>query len=887
MYPRRIRLQCGFTLGDIVALTGAVRELHEQYPSAFETDVETSAPEVWWHNPHVTRLRTPAQVVECDKVLIDRTGARGKHYVAAYLDLLNAQLGTSAVLRRVAGDIYLSQQEKDWYSDIWNLCGEELPFWIVCPGGKFDLPIKWWSHDRYQNVVNHFRGRIQFVQVGNWGNYHPKLEGAIDLRGKTQIRDLIHLTYYAQGVLCGVTSLMHLAAAVPTESGRPRQAVVVAGAREAAVWEKYPGHYFLSSDEEVECRHCWKHRHIDLPDRPGNSAAEIRCTEIANALPRCMDLISAERVIEALEFVLATSVTTPLSTGQQAAAERAITLSAATGTFDEHNIHPLNALEKAERFIAAIPRYPSRRFGGRGIVLCGGGASYFTNAWVCINMLRFHGCNLPIELWYLGRAELDKKMEALIAPLGVKCINARELMNRYPMRNPLGWELKSYALLHSSFRELLLLDADNVAVRNPEFLFDTPEFQKTGAIFWPDYRRLGARRPIWKVCGVRHRDEAEFESGQMVIDKERCWAALNLSFWYNDHSEFFYQYIHGDKETFHMAWRKLDQNYSMVPHPIERLEGTMCQHDFERKRLFQHRNLVKWSLWGGNTRVSGFLYETQCLDFIEKLRGCWNGTIRGHREFISRDGFSFRKGTYDQNIFTNVALYNEYALPERFAPADLIIDIGAHIGSFAATCHARGSRSIVCYEASRENARLARKNLKPLAGIKVISKAVLDRSARVSLEAFPADETGQNTGGSAVYPGGSGETQAIPLDAILRRHAQVRLLKLDCEGSEWPILSGSKELHRVKEICGEFHQMPEHPFCPGVGPLNRALLKKLLKKHFPSVTTQLDKRGSNLGKFWASKLKPENACPVPDAFRRHAPAAREAPRQLTRADCGP
>ena len=152
-----------------------------------------------------------------------------------------------------------------------------------------------------------------------------------------------------------MTSLMHLAAAVPTESGRPRQAVVVAGAREAAVWEKYPGHYFLSSDEEVECRHCWKHRHIDLPDRPGNSAAEIRCTEIANALPRCMDLISAERVIEALEFALATSVTTPLSTGQQAAAERAIALSAATGTFDEHNIHPLNALEKAERFIAAIP----------------------------------------------------------------------------------------------------------------------------------------------------------------------------------------------------------------------------------------------------------------------------------------------------------------------------------------------------------------------------------------------------------------------------------------------------------------------------------------------------------------------------------------------------
>jgi len=57
--------------------------------------------------------------------------------------------------------------------------------------------------------------------------------------------------------------------------------------------------------------------------------------------------------------------------------------------------------------------------------------------------------------------------EALVEPSG-ECINAREFMNRHPMRNPLGWELKSYALLHSSFREMLLLDADNVAVQNPD-----------------------------------------------------------------------------------------------------------------------------------------------------------------------------------------------------------------------------------------------------------------------------------------------------------------------------------------------------------------------------------------------------------------------------------
>ena len=36
---------------------------------------------------------------------------------------------------------------------------------------------------------------------------------------------------------------------------------------------------------------------------------------------------------------------------------------------------------------------------------------------------------------------------------------------------------------------------------------------------------------------------------------------------------------------------------------------------------------------------------------------------------------------------------------------------------------------------------------------------------------------------------------------------QVRLLKLDCEGAEWPILLTSQRLHLIDEICGEFHEI--------------------------------------------------------------------------------
>lgn len=868
MIRRQVRLQCGFSLGDVVALTGAVREICEQYPGEFLFEPATTYPEVWLHNPNTRRLRGSVETIECDKVAIDRTGAGGRHYIGAYLDLLNNHLGTTASLRTLAGDIYLSEKERNWYSDVWTLCHEELPYWIVCSGGKFDIPIKWWSHDRYQAVVDHFKDRILFVQVGTWGNQHLKLRGTVDLRGKTDVRDLIHLLYCARGVFCGVTSLMHLAAAVPTEDGSSREAVIIAGAREPKVWEHYPGHHYFDTSHHVPCGNCWKNTHISLPDRRQNFNRNIRCSRISRSLPECMDIIGVDEVIDAIENTLRKQPEAALRPAQIEPAHTAIVLSEQESDFDANNVTPLNAADLASEFIKTIPPFPVRRFSGDGIVMCGGGVTYFTNAWVCIQMLRFLGCPLPVELWYLGRREFDVRMERLLQPLGVKCVNALAFMKNKPMRNPLGWELKSYAVLNSRFERVIYLDSDNVPLRNMSFLFQTQPFAQTGACFWPDYKRLSSQRPIWRLCSVPYRDEPEFESGQMVIDKKLSWAPLNLAFWYNDHSEFFYKYIHGDKETFHMAWRRLNTPYYMVPFPIEPLEGTMCQHDFNGTRLFQHRNLRKWQFFGDNPHVEGFIYERECLHFIDQLRSLWDGKINGERELLRRDGFSFRKGTADESIYRNVVNNNEYRLPATFRSSDTILDVGAHIGSFAAACYARGSRKIVCFEANPENANFARLNVGKWNGVRILDRAVLHTRALVEPASFPWALAGQNTGGGAVRVHPSGTVEALPLDDILRELGRVRLLKLDCEGSEWPILMFSKELGRVEEVCGEFHSMPAHPLCPGSPPLDRELMRKLLTHYFRIVKTSLDRANPKLGMFWASSPKSRFCDVRPRQFER-------------------
>ncbi|MFO1486845.1 MAG: glycosyltransferase family 9 protein [Verrucomicrobiota bacterium] len=634
--PRKLILKCGLSPGDIVMLTAAVRELHRAHPGEFLTDVQTSCLELWEHNPDLTPLDEAdpeATLLDCEYPLINRCNRTPYHCLHGFIEFFNDRLGLKLKPTEFKGFIPLSAQEKHWHSQVREITGTDLPFWIIAGGGKQDVTIKWWSTKRFQAVVDHFKGRIQFVQVGEIGHWHPRLNGVIDLRGQTRLRELVRLVYHAQGILCPVTALMHLAAAVETKPGQPslRPCVIIAGAREPAHWEAYPGHQFIHTNGAVPCGGtggCWKDRTFPLRDGDRRDAAANLCVNVVADLPRCMDLITPAVVIERIESYFKGGVVHYLSARQRKAAERAV---AATRD-NPFDLVPLNlhfAGLACDRFIQNLPAYPAHRFAGRGIVLCGGGLTYFTNAWVCIRLLRARGCNLPIQLWHLGRREMTREMIDLLEPLGVECRDAGRMRKQFPVRRLGGWELKSYAILHSRFREVLLLDADNAVVADPEYLFASREFAATGAIFWPDLpqRSHPQKRDIWRSCGLQIPREPEFESGQMVLDKARCWPALCLALWFNENSDFYYRHLHGDKETFHLAFRKLKQPYTLVRKPVRRLTGTMCQHDLAGRLLFQHRNTDKWNLFLHNETVRGFRFEHECRAAVAELQKLWPGNL--------------------------------------------------------------------------------------------------------------------------------------------------------------------------------------------------------------------------------------------------------------------
>jgi ADP-heptose:LPS heptosyltransferase len=623
---RKLLLKAAFAPGDGVMLTAAVRDLHRCYSGEFQVDVRTPYPDLWRHNPHLTPLDPDApgvESLECDYPLIQSANKVPYHTLHGFIQFFNEHLGLQIIATEFKGDIHLSQKEQAAPSQVESLLGGKIPYWLIAGGGKFDLTIKWWEHARWQAVVDHFRDRILFVQVGNTRDYHPRLNGALDLRGWTNLRQLIRLVYHAQGVLSPVTCLMHLAAAVPTPPERPklRPCVVVAGGREPAHWEAYPGHQFIHTIGALSCcadGGCWKRRTLPLGDGNHNDEPQHLCAMPVGELPRCMDMITPRDVIRGIESYFEGGAVTGLTAQEARRARWAGGVSKGTA-LDESSVTRQTARRALERFIPKIPACPEN-YHGRGIVLAASGMRYVACAWVCLRMLRHLGCRLPVELWHRGEHEWSPQLTELVSAHDVTVVDTSAMLRRYPADIDHRYALKPYAVIHSRFREVLWLDADQVPVQNPEFLFEIPEYKAAGAVFWPDFERFKPDHPMWRLTGVPYRDEPEIQAGEILIDKVKCWRPLRLAMWFNEHHRLFYRYLIGDKDTYRFAWHKLGETYAMPPYPIHALEGTMCQHDFSGRRLFQHRNTRKWKLHGANANVEGFQFQQECLQFLRELR---------------------------------------------------------------------------------------------------------------------------------------------------------------------------------------------------------------------------------------------------------------------------
>lgn len=229
-----------------------------------------------------------------------------------------------------------------------------------------------------------------------------------------------------------------------------------------------------------------------------------------------------------------------------------------------------------------LPEYVQQRFIGqpsfpenRGIVTIGGG-KYFAILIVSLRFLRRSGTNLPVEVFVPAKEYEVDMCENVLPAFNAVCRILPELGGgAEPLK---GFQFKAFAMVFSTFDQLIFLDADCTAMRDLAPLFQKEPFTSTGLVTWPDLW-LTSVSPLYYVIAEQEvvpiAAHASSETGQVVISKTLHWRTLLLIAYYNYYGPTYYYRLlgqggtgMGDKDTFLPAANVFGLPYYHVRKPV-------------------------------------------------------------------------------------------------------------------------------------------------------------------------------------------------------------------------------------------------------------------------------------------------------------------------------
>ncbi|KPM44212.1 hypothetical protein AK830_g2350 [Neonectria ditissima] len=225
--------------------------------------------------------------------------------------------------------------------------------------------------------------------------------------------------------------------------------------------------------------------------------------------------------------------------------------------------------QRHQEFVKGIkslaPKMPFIR-NSRGVVITSKASNYGI-AVTAILMLRHIGSKLPVQLFLDSTNERERRRcDESLSKLQVRCLNMDDYL-RLPENASVTtpklakFQFKSFAILFSSFQEVLFLDADAFPIRQPDYLFEVEPYKSLGLVTWPDFW-LPTISPIFyniaetAMPNVTLKSRSS-ESGVMLYDKARHADSLLLAVYYNFYGPKYYYQLQsqgawgsGDKETF-------------------------------------------------------------------------------------------------------------------------------------------------------------------------------------------------------------------------------------------------------------------------------------------------------------------------------------------------
>lgn len=276
---------------------------------------------------------------------------------------------------------------------------------------------------------------------------------------------------------------------------------------------------------------------------------------------------------------------------------------------------------------------------------------------------------------------------------------------------------------------------------------------------------------------------------------------------------------------------------------------------------------VHWRIWLDGDKPKVVLSDgQQAFAILENHRYGLRDVGRGVCLFYSApkwwDGILTQTSSW---VWGDIIKHNEYRLPPLMT-GQIVVDIGANEGVFSHACFSRGAGKVFAVEPNRMTFSRLVRNLDNQPGSVCLNNAVWrsdEQPKWVYLDDTAPDTSYSDPTGCVVtsaagrYP----PVLTIGLDPLLDKIRPlvgniIDLLKLDCEGSEWPILLSGSNLSGVQAIVAELHadSLWNYPDWWGVpktkGEAESQLCNLLAKCRFNYVV-EWDGQDGMLGHLWA------------------------------------
>lgn len=124
----------------------------------------------------------------------------------------------------------------------------------------------------------------------------------------------------------------------------------------------------------------------------------------------------------------------------------------------------------------------------RGLVSTAGG-EYLPVLVISLRMLRRTGSELPLEVFLANEDEYERYICDVVLPsLNARCVVLSHILDAVPkVMDIQKYQFKLFAMMFSSFEEILFLDADAFPLHQPEILFMNEPFKSKKMVTWPDF----------------------------------------------------------------------------------------------------------------------------------------------------------------------------------------------------------------------------------------------------------------------------------------------------------------------------------------------------------------------------------------------------------------